>query len=502
MEKKNTTESSKRGPTILLINPATDDTRRNSLPLGLLYILSALRKNGNKVFLLDFANHIGDLSMMDNLLLYTEIDVVGISTCTSVYPAVLKLAERIKTISPNTKIVLGGPHASWDYHVILATQKQIDAVSIGPGEETWVAIANAFAMGEQCVPFTEVSNVAWRDEQNIIHIGEYQSRNFDNLESPDFSDYVGFEGIPSLCTTRGCVFQCNFCALNTEKIPRWHAIKRETVACDLQNLDKNFSLRHLYIADADFLVSQKHAEQVFSELKKYESIEHLHFSTRVDSVLRSRSIIEAMNKQFCLYIELGVESGSLTQLVRYGKRTTPDQIKDAVQFLKSVKGNRVSIQPDLIPFDPFVSPSELKETAKLLRDLRLNQAQNEAGIFTKMHILPGTEMRDRCIKEGIILQNDVVLPCWNFQNEISGQIYAYLMQYKRLVMPKLEKAREKVKQALGETTNIMYWKTAKRLSEYSYMFFEQLLESDGSYQLMRQLLEKCISEIDEINERY
>ena len=87
---------------IILINPRSKDERRNSLPLGLLYILRNLREHGFNVYLYDLHNGIGSEDELFLRIAQEDISLIGVSVCTAVYYSVLNMCARIKYISPDT----------------------------------------------------------------------------------------------------------------------------------------------------------------------------------------------------------------------------------------------------------------------------------------------------------------------------------------------------------------------------------------------------------------
>src|SRR5574338_267284 len=80
--------------------------------LGILKVASSLQAHGYKVNLLDFS---GIENYQDVLRVYlrTCTDVaIGITTTTPQFPAVYQLVQIIKSLRPDLKIILGGPHVT------------------------------------------------------------------------------------------------------------------------------------------------------------------------------------------------------------------------------------------------------------------------------------------------------------------------------------------------------------------------------------------------------
>jgi len=112
-------------------------------PLALLYVGSYLVNNGYEVKVFDiFPDQIDETIeeiIKDNPLFVGFSVLTGI---TSFYSCIM--ADKLKRISPETKIVWGGHHPSLLPSQCL-NEEFVDIVCIGEGEETALEIANALS---------------------------------------------------------------------------------------------------------------------------------------------------------------------------------------------------------------------------------------------------------------------------------------------------------------------------------------------------------------------
>ena len=119
---------------VFLVNPPCQDHRYNRFPLGLGYIAANISDICDvKVVIIE--NNINSyFNFLDNLI-FEKVDIVGIS-CTSLNVIdVLALAREIKLLNPNIIIVLGGPQATAQPKETIQSDKAVDYLIVGQGEE-------------------------------------------------------------------------------------------------------------------------------------------------------------------------------------------------------------------------------------------------------------------------------------------------------------------------------------------------------------------------------
>jgi anaerobic magnesium-protoporphyrin IX monomethyl ester cyclase len=107
-------------------------------PLGLMYIQAAVEKRSSyKAEIFDPVVDDLDYPEFEAQLKRYPLDLVGISTYTHSLPDVQMTINTVRKLSPNAKIVLGGPHCSMfpDYAIQL---KDADAILTGDGEDAFL----------------------------------------------------------------------------------------------------------------------------------------------------------------------------------------------------------------------------------------------------------------------------------------------------------------------------------------------------------------------------
>ena len=185
--------------------------------LGLLYIASYVQSKGYEVNILDGEK-------LGNRELYRRIqsvnpDLIGITSTTFSFFNTSDLVERLRLQFPDSLILLGGSHASALPEKSMKMVPGLDGIVVGEGEETVLEII-------QKVETKKIKGLIWRDSSStkvVVNSVREPSADLDKFKL----NWKLLEKFPkkylpplqsskrnstSLVVSRGCGYNCSFCA--------------------------------------------------------------------------------------------------------------------------------------------------------------------------------------------------------------------------------------------------------------------------------------------------
>jgi anaerobic magnesium-protoporphyrin IX monomethyl ester cyclase len=191
--------------------------------LGILRVASSLEKQGVEVGVLDLSGVDNYLDALTSYLESADIEWIGITCTTPQLPAAVKLSKKIRTIKPNLRIVLGGPHVTLTYSAVKVEEKHgivngrarkaanlletyFDVLISGDGE---------FAVFECFKP--DCAKMVDGDDMHgpfFMKNEQYEETEWPARHLVDLTSYhYHIEGFPatSLIAQLGCPFNCGFC---------------------------------------------------------------------------------------------------------------------------------------------------------------------------------------------------------------------------------------------------------------------------------------------------
>lgn len=468
---------------VLLINPKSTDRRLNSYPMGLAYIHTALTEAGHHPIILDL-NFESEEKELYSQFAVEEMFLVGITTCSENIYDILQIAKKIKLLYPKAIVILGGPHATFEYEKILYENHEIDIISVGEGEETFVALAN---MGRhyETDNLRSVKGIAFRENDSIIYTGEpifCENKKRFPFREPDMMIHDSKGRIAAtLCTSRGCPHKCSFCALNVRQGKRWLPYAVNNIKDELDQLVNDYNVKVIDIQDADFFCSHEHALNVSKLVISKSEIERVYISCRIDSVLKCKDILKMLLEHVELILEVGIEGYSNAQLKRYNKKISTATINEGIDFLNTLKKTKnIEINLDLILFDPYVELHEIKDTVHFLIRNNFATSKQESELFSYIRLLPGTEMKKVVIKDGLTSGQGEAVPYWKFQNPEVALIYSNLIRFRIMHMEDIIRARKLVSgiitQALTNSCMLQAVRLKTDLDELEIILYEYLLD--------------------------
>lgn len=138
--------------------------KAKTLPLGPLYISSALRKNGYRVDFRDYQFYKAENPFdPDNIVSFLKdsSDIIAISTMCNFLPFIVLALKKIKQQLPHKVIILVGPGPTSVARQLLSAFPFIEIIVLGEGEETIVELMNQLASHKN---LDDVAGIAFRSD--------------------------------------------------------------------------------------------------------------------------------------------------------------------------------------------------------------------------------------------------------------------------------------------------------------------------------------------------
>lgn len=388
-------------------------------PLGLMYIASYLREYTNhEIKIIDAVAEKLSYEALGKVLSDYKPDVVGISSFTYTFYDALKTARLVRQLSPSAHISIGGPHTSL-FPDETMTHKEFDSLVIGDAEITFKEMIDCIAEGRS---FDAVSgDILYRKNGTLKKVqGKRYLKDLDSLPFPaiDLLDYRKYYSpfgkettMATICTSRGCPFQCTYCQV-PDKQYRMRSAKN-IIDEMLFYYDRGISF--FYFFDDMFNITPKRVIEIAESIiqsKMADKITWL-FRGRVDSV--NDEMIKIAKQAGCRQILFGVEDYTDEGLKKIKKKITIKQAFDAVRLCKRYKietsTNWIMGLPD------HKAVQDLKDLVDTAIRIDSDYAQ-----FSILQLLPGCEMYDEAVAEGQLNPNhwrDYVLsPSADFHVEL------------------------------------------------------------------------------------
>ena len=381
---------------ILLVNPSYHDVYRTFdfvlPPLGLTYMAAVLTESNYDVKIVDL--NVGEDQQS---IPHENWDLVGITLDTSRYYKGMEYARMLK--SRGTKVVVGGPHASFMAEEILGSGSA-DFVVRGEGEHTMLELVKTLSEGGS---LKEIKGLSHTFNREVIHNPERTySDDLDTLPFParhllDMDKYrtskLGTRSITSILTSRGCPYQCSFCASSKLAGTFWRARSVQSIVEEIQFVKNTYGYRAFAFVDDNFTLNPQRVIDLCQEICKRGWDVHWWCFSRVDTIVRNPEMVSLMYKAGCRSTYIGIESRNQETLDFYNKKISADISREAISILKE---NRIEMTASFIIGALNEDRDMVEDTLQFAKSLNPNTVS-----FTILTPYPGTDLFEQ-VKDRII----------------------------------------------------------------------------------------------------
>jgi len=394
-------------------------------PTGLMILASILEKKGYSVDIIDS-------SILRNPREYIlenahKYRLIGITGLTNTFNDILRTAKLIKEENSEIYIVMGGPHASFEYKNILSRNPEIDLVFIGESEFSfpWAVdkllrapvldfiedgkseeikntlnspgkIPNLFSLisGKEKIP----KSIAFQDKNKKIKKPVFPDAiNLSELPLPARHLISRVYSVADVIINRGCPNKCSFCS-RTHLFPQMRIRPVKQVLKEVKyisscanykfvNFYDNININHRYLNDfLDGLISQKFSLPWGAEL-------------RADVITKDEAL--KLKKANCKIVATGVESASEEVLKINFKFQDPSKVANGIKVFKEAG---IAVQAYFVLGLPGDNWDRFRKTLKYVESLNLESGIDRIEFFTATPY-PGSDLAMNKEKYGINILN-------------------------------------------------------------------------------------------------
>jgi len=380
-------------------------------PLGLLYIGAVLEKEGFEVQIVpadllklswrQIADRIRDF----------EADLIGVTSTTENRFQSFKLVRMAKKVRPAALTIMGGPHASMAAEDCLENISELDIVCKGEGEQTMLELCKELEGKNVVNALGAVSGIVYKTHGKVhsnpqrepikdldaiprpaYHLVPFEKYNF-RFEVPG----RGLLPAVNMMSSRGCPFNCNFCAtpINWGRVVRMRS--PENIVEEIEFLIKTYGVKVIFFFDDTFNTSPKRVHDICDLIIEKKLDIFFKCDIRIDVI--DRDLLEKMKQAGLFHLSFGLEAGServRNEIVK--KNVDIDDFHNLVKWCQ-----QLGIVPNA--FFIFSHPTETWEEAQETIAIIENYKESIESSVAILHIYPGTPLESTAREMGILPVN-------------------------------------------------------------------------------------------------
>jgi len=393
---------------VTFLNPPQTNSKYKFLgvvapSLGIGYMAAVLEKNGYDVDVLDASALELTYDEIGEEILKRNPDIVSISALTPTIGVALDSADKIKQVKPDTIVVLGGYHPTFEYESVLE-EPSVDVVVRGEGEYTFLDLVRTVENGGD---LADVQGLAFHDENNFSLVVTPDRPIIEDLDELPFPAFHLFPmekyrilnittNVATIITTRGCPMQCSFCS--SAALHGHHLRRRspENVCDEIEVRLNEQNIDTIAFMDDTFTLNKKFVRDFCAEIKRRNLKFWWGCTSRVDTL--DEELLQLMKDSGCITIFIGVESADQQMLEKMNKNITVSKTEKAFKLARKVGIRTIASCVIGMPED---TKKSMKQTIDFVKSLKPNYA-----LYSLATPYPGTRFYNETFKKNFIQIKD------------------------------------------------------------------------------------------------
>ena len=231
--------------------------------------------------------------------------------------------------------------------------------------------------GEGEVPMLDLTE-GWRPKDRIIENAiSDRILNLDDMPFPDYRHFIdmpynwGFDmygendkPIFSMHTSRSCPYRCSFCGVAEIWTRKWTSFSAEKIVKEIDNYVEHYGCKGVYFREDLFTTDLRRVERLCDLLmeKDYQ----IKWACEARADITDAKILEKMAASGCIGVYCGVESGSVSGLLKKKKDLTVETMR---KFFSLTKKVGINVYATFCIGTPNETEEEIAETNAFVEEV-------------------------------------------------------------------------------------------------------------------------------------
>jgi hopanoid C-3 methylase len=406
---------------ILLVQPAPFEPGRVGLenaiwfpePVGLTTIAAIVPEHEVKI--LDMRLEAD--TVYNETLLSFQPQVVGTTSMTTdCYQAKALLSCAKQTLGRDVFTIVGGHHptlAPWDFQ-----HDDVNALCMGEGEETFLELVEHLDDGGAPKDLHHINGLRFCQPDGAWHSTpkRHQNRELDSFPAPRrdllpkrYRDEYFFAvagPMASMATSRGCAFDCNFCAIWEFYEKKVRFLSAKAICDQIETMEEKV----VFFLDDNFLTSKKRLNELADEMERRKIKKWWGTQGRTDFIADNPKLMKRLRDVGLVMVLSGYESNDEQGLSFVLKRNSADKNRIAAKLLRDlgiISTGIFMVRPDFTEEDfdtmyagindqgvaiPIITVWTPLPGTQLYREMKDQLLTRDARLFDLLHAVVPTKL--------------------------------------------------------------------------------------------------------------